>query len=185
MKVICILFHVGKKKNRLSEDSKLRLLAGSELAKENEEALVLFVGGYGLEISGAEMMKNYWKENFSEIRNEYFIMNYSNNTFDNIEEIRKFIIKKNIPYPGIDIISSMYHAKRLKEISNRLGIKAVIISAEELLISKNKKIEELTRYMDSAGYKKKIFLEKMLHFYSILDPRQRLVNLWRRISYGR
>ena len=32
MKIICILFHVGKNKNEITKDSKLRLFAGFELA---------------------------------------------------------------------------------------------------------------------------------------------------------
>jgi hypothetical protein len=93
MKIICILFHVVKKKNEITEDSRLRLLAGAELAKENEEALVLFVGGGGLEISGAELLKEFWVKNFPELENEYFVLNSSNNTFDNLKEVQSFLAK--------------------------------------------------------------------------------------------
>jgi uncharacterized SAM-binding protein YcdF (DUF218 family) len=104
MKIICILFHVGKKKSEITQDSRWRLLAGAELAKKNEKALVLFVGGGGLEISGAELLKEFWVKNFPEIKNEYFVLNSSNNTFDNLKEVQSFLAKKNISFPEVNII---------------------------------------------------------------------------------
>lgn len=104
MKIVCILFNIGKDKGKLSEDSKIRLSAGAELAKEDDKALVFFIGGHGLKISGAEMMGDYWKENFSEVENEYFTLDYSNNTFGNLEEIKDFLKKRNISYLKMEVI---------------------------------------------------------------------------------
>lgn len=184
MKIICILFHVGKKKNEITEDSRLRLLAGAELAKENEKALVLFVGGGGLAVSGAELLKRFWVENFPEIKNEYFLLNSSNNTFENLKEVQSFLAKKNIYFSEVNIISSLYHQKRLQKIASKLNSKVIILAAEEILIAKNEQSDEVKKYLNSIEYKRKILLECILRAYLFLDSKQKMVHIWRRISYG-
>ncbi|MFA5962328.1 MAG: ElyC/SanA/YdcF family protein [Parcubacteria group bacterium] len=185
MKIICILFHVGKKKSEITQDSRWRLLAGAELAKKNEKALVLFVGGGGLEIFGAELLKEFWVKNFPEIKNEYFVLNSSNNTFDNLKEVQSFLVKKSISFPEVNIISSLYHQERLQKIASKLNSKATILSAEEILISKNKQIDEVKKYLNSAEYRKKIFLEWILRACLFLDSKQRMIRAWRWFSYNR
>jgi uncharacterized SAM-binding protein YcdF (DUF218 family) len=183
MKIICILFHVGKKKNEIAEDSRLRLLAGAELAKENAEALVLFVGGGGLEISGAELLKEFWVKNFPEIKNEYFVLNSSNNTFDNLKEVQSFLAKKNISFSEVNIISSLYHQKRLRKIASRLSSKVIILAAENILIAKDRRSDEVKKYLNLVEYRKKIFLEWILRACLLLDSKQRMIRIWRWFSY--
>jgi hypothetical protein len=183
--IICILFYVGKKKNEITRDSRLRLLAGAELAKENKEAQVLFVGGGGLAVSGAELLKEFWVENFPKIKNEYFVLNSSNNTFDNLKEVQIFLAKKNVFSSEINIVSSSYHKKRLQKISSKLRLKVTIFSAEEILIAKNKQSDEVRKYLTSKEYKRKLFLEWILGFYLLLDSKQRLIRAWRWVSYGK
>jgi hypothetical protein len=183
MKIICILFHVGKKKDEITEDSRLRLLAGAELAKDNEESLVLFVGGGGLAISGAELLKRFWVENFSEIKNEYFALTSSNNTFDNLKEMQDFLAKKGISFSEINIISSLYHKKRLQKIANKLDLKVAILAAEEILIAKNEQSGEVKKYLNSMKYRKKILIEWVLRVYLLLDSKQRMIRTWRWFSY--
>ena len=184
MKIICILFHIGKKKNEITRDSRLRLLAGAELAKENKEAQVLFVGGGGLAVSGAELLKRFWVENFPEIKNEYFVLNSSNNTFDNLKEVQSFLAKKNVFLSEIDIVSSSYHKKRLQKIASKLRLKVTIFSAEEILIAKNKQSDEVRKYLTSTEYKRKLFIEWILGFYLLLDSKQKMIRAWRWVSYG-
>jgi len=183
MKIICILFHVGKKKNEITEDSRLRLLAGAELAKENKESIVLFVGGGGLEISGAKLLKEFWVKNFLEIKNEYFVLNFSNNTFDNLKEVQSFLVKKSISFSEVNIISSRYHKKRLQKITSKLSSKAIILAAEEILLARNKQGDEMKKYLNSAEYRKKIFLEGILRACLLLDSKQRIIRVWRWFSY--
>ena len=185
MKIICILFHVGKNKNEISQDLKLRLLAGAELVKENSEATVLLIGGNGLEISGAEMMKNFWVKNFPKIKNDFFVLNSSNNTFDNLREVKNFLKENKIHFLGINIISSAYHVKRLQKIINNINLQAEVLSAEGILISKNIQTEEIKKYLNSTIYKRKIFLENIFQFYLFLDSKQKMIRIWRRFSYGK
>jgi hypothetical protein len=185
MKIICILFYVGKKKNEITRDSRLRLLAGAELAREDEESTVLFIGGGGLAVSGAELLKGHWVKNYPEIKNEYFVLNSSNNTFDNLKEVQSFLAKKNISFSEVNIVSSLYHKKRLQKISSKLKLRATILAAEEILISKNKQSYEVKKYLNSTEYERKIFLEWILRAYLFFDSKQRVVHVWRRISYGK
>lgn len=185
MKIIGILFQVGRNKNDVSRDLKLRLLAGVELAKENEEALVFFIGGGGLEISGAEMMKNFWIKKFPKIKNDCFLLNCSNNTFDNLNEVQRFIKERNILPSEIGIISNSYHIKRLQEISGKLNFGVVILSAESILISKDIQNEEVKKYLTSITYKRKLFLEWILRLYLSIDSRQRIIRIWRWFSYSK
>lgn len=184
MKIICILFHVGKKKNKITEDSRWRLLAGAELAKEDKESIVLFIGGGGLAVPGAELLKEFWVKNFPEIKNEYFVLNSSNNTFDNLKEVQSFIARKNISFSEVNIISSLYHKKRLQKISNKLKSKATILAAEEILISKNKQSDAVKKYLNSMEYKRKILIECVLRAYLYFDSKQKMIYVWRCISYG-
>lgn len=185
MKIICILFHVGKKKNEITEDSRWRLLAGAELAKENKESIVLFIGGGGLEVPGGEILKEFWVKNFPEIKNEYFVLNSSNNTFDNLKEVQSFLAKKNISFSEINIISSLYHKKRLQKIASRLSSKMIILAAENILIAKNRQRDEVKKYLNSAEYRKKIFLEWILRACLFLDSKQRMIGAWRWFSYNK
>lgn len=184
MKIICILFHVGKKKNEITEDSMLRLLAGSVLAKENKESVVLFIGGGGLSVSGAELLKRFWVKNFLEIKNKCFVLNFSNNTLDNLKEVQIFLAKKNVSFSKVNIVSSLYHKKRLQKIASKLNLKATILSAEKILILKNEQSYEVKKYLNSLRYKGKIFLEWLLRVYLFLDSKQRLIRIWRRSSYN-
>lgn len=183
MKIICILFHVGKNKNEITEDSRLRLLAGAELAKENEEALVLLAGGGGLAVSGAELLKKFWVENFPEVKNEYFVLNSSNNTFDNLKEMQDFLIKKCISFSKVNIISSLYHKKRLQKIASKLNLKIMILAAEEILIARNEQSGEVKKYLNSIEYRKKNLLEWVLRSYLLLDSKQRMIRVWRWFNY--
>lgn len=183
MKIICILFNVGKDKSKLSKDSKIRLLAGAELAKGNDNALIFFVGGNGLKISGAEMMDNFWKKEFSVIKNRRFILSSSNSTLDNIKEVQVFLSERHISFSGIDIISSAYHVRRLQGIIENLSFGATVLSAENILILKNVMTKELGKYLNSRIYKKKILLEKILWLYLFIDPKQKIISFWRRFSY--
>lgn len=185
MKIICILFHVGKKKNEITEDSRLRLLSGAELAKEDKESVILFTGGGGLKISGAELLEKFWVENFPEIKNEYFVLNSSNNTFDNLKEVQSFLAKKNNSFSEVNIISSLYHKKRLQKITSRLNLKAIILAAEDILIAKNKQSDEVKKYLDSTEYKIKILLECVLRVCLLLDSKQRMIRAWRWFSYNK
>jgi len=185
MKIICILFHVGKNKNEITEDSRLRLLAGAELAKENKEAQVLFVGGGGLTVPGAELLKRFWVKNFPESKNQYFVLNSSNNTFDNLKEVQIFLTKKSISFSEVNIISSLYHQKRLQKINSKLRFKAIILAAENILIAKNRQSDEVKKYLNSAQYRKKIFLEWNLRMYLLLDSKQKMIRFWRWFSYNK
>ncbi|PJA88568.1 MAG: hypothetical protein CO139_02565, partial [Candidatus Moranbacteria bacterium CG_4_9_14_3_um_filter_36_9] len=179
MKIICILFHVGKNKNEITKDSKLRLFAGFELAKENRRSVILFIGGGGLKVSGAELMEKFWIKNFPEIRSDHLVLNSSNNTFDNLNEIRSFLKKQNILFSEIGVVTNSYHVKRLQKIINKLDLKATILIAENILISKNKQCDDVKKYLNSVTYRRKIFLELFLRAYLFLDSKQRVAHIWR------
>jgi hypothetical protein len=174
---------VGKKQNEITEDSRLRLLAGSELAKENKESIVLFIGGGGLAVSGAELLKRFWVRNFPEIENECFILNSSNNTFDNLEEVQIFFVKRGVSFPEINIISNLYHKRRLQRIAAKLNLRATILAAEEILIEKNLESDWAKKYLNSSEYGKKIFLEWVLRIYLSLDSKHKMIRVWRWLSY--
>ena len=71
------------------------------------------------------------------------------------------------------------------KIARRTGLRANILSAEKILIKESDKKTEIIKYMTSFKYKKKMILEKILNVYSILDPRQKIISLWRRFTYQR
>jgi hypothetical protein len=99
--------------------------------------------------------------------------------------VQSFLAKKNISFSEVNIVSSLYHKKRLQKISSKLKLRATILAAEEILISKNKQSYEVKKYLNSTEYKRKIFLEWILRAYLFFDSKQRVVHVWRRISYGK
>lgn len=183
MKVICILFNVGKNKDEITKDSKLRLFAGAELARENKESVVLFVGGGGLAVSGAELLERFWIDNLPEMKNECFALDSSNNTFDNLKEVQDFIGREKLSFQEMDIVSSLYHRKRLRRIAARLDMEATILAAEEILISKGRQAGQVREYLDSAEYKRKTFLEIALNALMLLDSKQSMIRFWRWLIY--
>ena len=184
MKIIAVLFNVGKIRSKLSMDSKLRILSAKEIIGNDKKAKILFVGGGGKSF-GADKMCGYWKKEFPYLENETFVLSKSNNTFDNIDEINHFLENK-YNKSKIFVVSNSYHKKRIKRIISacKLEDKFSFISAEEILISKNKDIEYIKKYQSSFLYKRKEFMEKCLNFLIFIDSKQRMARIWRKISYG-
>jgi len=176
------VFHNGQKRDEITYACGLRIEAASQVARENPDASVCFVGGGG--ITGSKDMKNFWKKNYSELPNQLSVLEKANNTSDAVKEIAEYV--KNQPAKDeVVLISSAYHARRIGICAKRCGLEAEIVAAEDILRKDNKFTEEINAYCTSFVYSSKRLMECMIITYDRVDPEQKMVRRWREYRRSR
>ncbi|MFH1182685.1 MAG: ElyC/SanA/YdcF family protein [Candidatus Moraniibacteriota bacterium] len=185
MNVIFVLYKNGWNHKKLSLESKMRIWAAVELLKCTKKTAICFVGGnYKEHISGANRMKQYWQDNFGKLPYNIFVLDSSNNTSENIKEIKSFLGLHKEFDEGY-VLSSSYHRQRVTSLLKTYGLRAKIVEAEKLIIIRgdDERKEEAIKYLESTKYKISSFVEKLLNIYLFIDPKQKVIGLWRRLIY--
>jgi uncharacterized SAM-binding protein YcdF (DUF218 family) len=183
---IYVLAH-GEPNRPLSTDSKIRILAAMELAKNNKDAEIFFVGG-GRPEEGkptAEQMEEYFarinKSQKKQLENKTEILDKSNNTVANIEEIiDSLACTPQEKHRAVVVLSNEYHTNRIKQILDNLGLEAGVLPAEDLLQGRGAHHQKfIEKYEGSLGYKEKEIIDKLMCVYLKFDPEQSLVQKFR------
>lgn len=183
---IYVLAH-GEPDQPLSMDSKIRILAAMELAKNNKGSEIYFIGG-GLPEEGVTtsmQMQEYFerinRSSKDKIANRTEVLDKSNNTAGNIEEILNSI--EDSPHNkemAVAVISNDYHINRIKALLDKYGVDAEALPAEDVMGIRSphhKKFVE--KYEKSLGYKEKEIVDKLMCLYLKIDPEQSLVKKFR------
>lgn len=179
---IYVLAH-GEPNQPLSMDSKIRILAAMELAKNNKEAEIYFVGG-GRPEEGkptAEQMSDYFERinasSKDQLANSIHSLGRSNNTVANIEEILNSLACESWDkQKSIAIISNAYHADRIKQILGGLDLEMNVLPAENLLQKRSEYHNSFVKkYEASLDYKKKELRDKIMCLYLKIDPDESLI----------
>lgn len=172
------VLHNGTRSRELSPDLRLRLSAAKIIASQDPGADIFFVGGNGLKpFSGANNMLNFWKKENPDISNQTFVLESSSNTAANIEEICSYVNNQKNASETI-IISNAYHLERIRLFLKRYALQADVIAAEKIL-SDAESSQDMPAYVSSPSYRMKIAKEFLLRLYSLVDPDQHMVQLWR------
>lgn len=181
---IYVLAH-GEPDRPLSVDSKIRILAAMELAGRNSEAEIFFVGGGQTgqgKPTSQQMLEYFERINHSSknrIPNKTKILDKSNNTVANIEEILESLDNKK-EETSIAILSNEYHRDRINEILCNLDASASVLPAEELLKKRSTYHKNFVKkYEGTLGYKEKEIIDKLMCVYLKIDPKQSLVKKYR------
>lgn len=185
---IYVLAH-GEPDQPLSTDSKIRILAAIELAKNNNNAEIYFVGGGllpGEGTSTSQQMQEYFKRinqsSKEKVVNKTNILDKSNNTAGNIEEILNSI--EESPHDDkemeVAVISNDYHINRIKALLNNYGVNAETLPAEDAVGNRSSHHKNFVeKYEGSLGYKEKEIIDKLMCVYLKIDPKQSLVKKYR------
>lgn len=175
---------------KLSMDAKIRSLAALELLKRNKGAKIYFVGGkteQEKQKAVSERMADYFLKRAAEVGSlsdegdgvQVEILNKSNNTAGNIEEI----IDTLEPAKRSVVLSNEYHLNRINEIMKHYNLGSEVFSAEEALRKRSRHHNKFVeRYEDSWEYLKKEATDKLMLLYVKLDPEQKIVKKWRTYS---
>lgn len=184
MDAIFILFHF-QKKGEISHDAFLRMDATAHLLRHYDTQAVqyvAFVGGGGLQPSGAQQMLTYWSEHYSDLltNSKVVVLGTSNSTDGNVKEIENFVQKRGLNESTL--VTSRYHVIRTRKIVQRYGVAANILSAEDVLLQVPGREEEIKRYVASPVYYWSALKEKVLLLLTGKSV-QNLIRIWRKLRY--
>jgi len=184
MSAIFILFHF-RKKGELSFDTFLRMDAAAHLLRQYDTRVIryiAFVGGGGLQPSGAQQMITYWSEYYPDLLTniKVVVLGTSHSTDGNIKEIENFVQKE-----GLDeatLITNRYHTTRTRKILQKYDITADVLSAEDILLKVPDREMEIKQYLSSPVYYGSTLKEKvLLRLTGKLV--QNLIRIWRKLRY--
>lgn len=170
MNVLFILFHVEREKE-ISKDCRLRMEAGARyMEKLRSPALVFFVGGGGMDISGAKRMKAYWERRYATPGVSLRVCEQSSTSVSNIKEIER--VSAKVDAGKFSIITSSYHVRRIQELLSLQNLLQIDVLAAEDILSECSQgdRENMQKYMKSFAYKMKILRESLLFLLIPLEP---------------
>ena len=134
----------NSKPKRLSLESRMTALAAGKLLKDKVVGKIIFSGGYtaGNEMpSEAKAMQNYMDRSYRNKAEEVYLEDKSLDTSRNAENIKDLIKEKD----NVLLLSVGYHFPRAKRIFNNYGIKADIISSEEVLSGNDSRMDRFLK----------------------------------------
>ena len=192
--VLFVLAHGDPPEKKLSKDARIRTLAAVEAVEMRPELQVAFVGGcieQGDSRNTSRQMQKYFSSRAGELEKKPVVLDKSNNTTGNLEEILDYLSKKeNHQFRNVVIASSRYHLKRIeaiKEILGGLEVDCQLVPAESLVEERSKRHQRfLEKYRKSLGYHEAEVLEKVqfLLLKEDVDPARLIEKFrkWRRKS---
>lgn len=183
MEAIFVLFHF-RKKGELSYDTRLRMDAAAHIFQRSVRSnkKVIFVGGGGLRPSGAQRMSDYWQKMYhwqlADVQT--ILLETSNSTYSNVEEIKKFIQEKGIQ--KITLLTNHYHVDRVRQELQRYNLAATVVSAEDILLKKQERERDVQQYMVSYPYHFNMVKEKLILF--VMNKKvMNIIRKWREFRY--
>lgn len=189
---IFVFAHGEPDLKKLAMDAKIRALAALEMVSEMPSLKkIYFVGGKSEKEemkSTSEQMKDYFlKAGKKELKDKKIAveaLSKSNNTVANIKEIIEAIDKEKLEKAVM--LSSNFQLPKINKIFQRLKVKPIEFSAEELVATRSRRHGDLIkRHLSSLSYQKMALIHKAGILYMKLDPEYRLAAKWRTLRRGK
>lgn len=170
---LVILGHSNESnKGDLTLDATIRLRAGYYLFKQKKVNKFILLGGGNdkiAEVSEADRMRDYLKENFNVSENLIETDNLGTNTLNNLSNfIHKFGIQNQNQFV---FLTSDYNVVRVKLILELFGKPEIfVLSAEKILLATDDELKEtIKNYLNSKQYQNRLLYENYWLAKTIYD----------------
>lgn len=127
----------------INKEFRMRLIAAAQLYLEGRTRLICLTGGPAISEQWKEypalsqLAKKFLTGKFKIPEKDIILEDQSDATHGNLAYGLRELYKKNTPVSNFAIISSNYHLNRAREMAERTGIKADLLSAESQLLKRS------------------------------------------------